>query len=164
MPRPAAVYDVSDFVIIGKTLKGATSLPSGHSIAAFLVVTIVLFAFMPKQKLQQVLWSVGILALGFGITFSRVGVGAHYPLDVVIGSTIGFIVTVLGTKLAFSTNWLAWIRGKYAALGWTVVILVWIVALIQKITKLNLPIFYLAVFSLLITLSIIVKKYVRKTT
>ena len=50
VPRPAAMFDTDCFVIIGRTLSGRTALPSGHSIAAFVVITILLFAFMPKKN------------------------------------------------------------------------------------------------------------------
>ena len=58
IPRPAAMFDNDSFVIIGRTLSGKTSLPSGHSIATFMVITILLFAFMPKKNTYKISWSI----------------------------------------------------------------------------------------------------------
>ena len=112
MPRPAAIFENESFVIIGKILSGNTSLPSGHSIATFVVITILLFAFMPKRNKYKVIWSSFILMLGFIIAFSRVGVGAHYPIDVIVGSIIGYIVTVIGIQISNKVDWFAWISNK----------------------------------------------------
>lgn len=49
VPRPAAVFDNNSFTIIGRTLTGHNSLPSGHSITIFTILTVLLFSFMPKN-------------------------------------------------------------------------------------------------------------------
>ncbi len=76
VPRPATMLDHDSFTIIGKTLTGKTSLPSGHSICAFIIITTLLFAFMPKKIGYKIIWSFFIISAGLIITFSRVGVGA----------------------------------------------------------------------------------------
>src|SRR5690606_4706012 len=58
VPRPAAIYDNNSLVIIGKRTIGLTSLPSGHSITAFMIITILLYAFMPKKISHKIAWSV----------------------------------------------------------------------------------------------------------
>lgn len=113
VPRPAAVFDHNDFTIVGETLSGHTSLPSGHSIAAFVVITTLLLAFAPRyNRYARMVWFVFILTVGAFITFSRVGVGAHYPLDVIIGSIIGFMIAVSGIAICNKYSWCAWIRNK----------------------------------------------------
>ena len=163
VPRPAAMFDTESFEIIGRTLKGKTSLPSGHSISTFVVITILLFAFMPKKKSYKIIWTTFIFSLGIFIAFSRVGVGAHYPLDVIIGSTIGYIVTVLGIITNNKVNWLHWIENKKYYPIFALVIIAWAVAIIQKIITINLFIFYFSLISLVITLYLMTSTYVKKT-
>ncbi|MCL3779190.1 phosphatase PAP2 family protein [Prolixibacteraceae bacterium JC049] len=162
VPRPAAMFDNDSFVIIGKALKGSTSLPSGHSIATFVVISILLFAFMPKKSIQKTLWMLFILTFGLFIAISRVGVGAHYPLDVVVGSTIGFIVTVLGVKVCNKRNWLSCLSNKKYRPVLILILLGWSGAIISKIVDKNLPIFYLSLLALIVTLCLILKSYVWK--
>ena len=159
MPRPAAVFDTTSFTIIGKTLNGKTSLPSGHSIATFVVITILLFAFMPKKNIYKIIWSFFILSVGFIIGLSRVGVGAHYPLDVLIGCTLGYSVVVLGIILNGKLNWLSWISYKKAAPFFILLFLIWGAVIIKKIIDTNLPICYLSVAALVITISIMSSIY-----
>lgn len=108
VPRPAGMFDNDSFIIVGDTLAGFTSLPSGHSITTFTVVTVVLFAFMPKEFKSKIAWVICILTLGLVIAFSRVGVGAHYPLDVIIGSALGYISALLGIFINNKVNLWSW--------------------------------------------------------
>ncbi|WP_206082259.1 phosphatase PAP2 family protein [Maribellus sediminis] len=162
VPRPAAMFDNDTFVIIGRTLTGNTSLPSGHSIATFVVITTLLFAFMPNQNRHKIIWTFLMLALGLMIAFSRVGVGAHYPFDVLIGSTIGFIVAVLGIRINARLNWLVWMKNKKFYPVFVVLFAAWIFAIIQKIIADNLLIFYFSIVALVISLYLILKSYVQE--
>ncbi|MFD0989852.1 phosphatase PAP2 family protein [Mariniflexile jejuense] len=161
VPRPAAIFNNDSFSIIGKTLTGHTSLPSGHSIATFIVITIVLYAFMPKK--HKKLWYIFMLLLGLIIAFSRVGVGAHYPLDVIIGSTIGYIVTIIGIKISNVVNLFSCIKNKKNYPIFMLVLAVWSFFIIKKIIDLNLPIFYISLLALVVTLYLITSTYVKKT-
>ena len=89
IPRPAASFDNTSFVIIGKTLSGHNSLPSGHSITVFTILTVLLFAWMPKKLSYKIPWVFFVIVIGLFIVSTRVGVGAHYPLDVITGSSRG---------------------------------------------------------------------------
>lgn len=162
MPRPAAVFDNESFVIIGRTLSGQTSLPSGHSISTFVVITILLFAFMPTKKTYKAIWSLCILALGVIIAISRVGVGAHYPIDVVVGSAIGYIVTVIGIHISNKVGWLSWFKNKKYYPIFILFLLIWIGVLIFKILVVNLPIFYLSLLFLVVSIYLITRAYVQK--
>jgi undecaprenyl-diphosphatase len=66
--------------VVGKSLK-RKSFPSGHSFAAFIFMTYIAF-----YKKKYSLW---VLILAALIAFSRVYVGAHFPLDCLAGSMIG---------------------------------------------------------------------------
>lgn len=163
VPRPAAMFDNDSFVIIGKTLSGQTSFPSGHSIATFIVITTLLFAFMPKKSMHKIIWSSCIILLGLIISFSRVGVGAHYPLDVLFGSAIGYIVAILGIKFNNKMNWLSCIKNKKYYPVFILILIIWAVLITKKILENNLLIFYVSLVSLVITLSLIIRlSYVKK--
>ncbi|MCB0464901.1 MAG: phosphatase PAP2 family protein [Aequorivita sp.] len=162
VPRPAAMFDNDSFVIVGKTLSGHTSLPSGHSMTAIMTITILLYAFMPKKNFHKIAWSLLLLALGLLITFSRVGVGAHYPFDVIIGGTIGYLAAIIGIKLNKNVGWLNWIKNKRFYPIFMLILLIWAFLIVKKIVALNLPIFYLSLLSLVITFFIITNAYVKR--
>lgn len=162
VPRPAAMFDNSTFTIIGKTISGKTSLPSGHSIVAFIVITTLLFAFMPKKNTYKIIWCLFLLSMGLLIVFSRVGVGAHYPLDVLIGSTIGVIIAIIGIKISTTANWFAWIKNNKLYPIYIGVLSIWGFFMVKKIVETNLPIFYVSAFTLIITLYLMTTTYVKK--
>ena len=162
VPRPAAMFEPDSFTIIGSTLSGHTSLPSGHSIVTFIVITTLLFAFMPKKNANKISWSFLMLALGLIIAFSRVGVGAHYPLDVVIGSIIGFIVAVTGIKISNKVNFFAWIKNKKYQPIFILVLTIWGFFIGKKILDTQLVIFYISLLSLVITIYLMTSSYVKK--
>ena len=162
VPRPAAVFDNDSFEIIGRTLTGNTSLPSGHSISAFFVITIFLFAFMPKKKLNKLFWSFFMLIIGLVIAFSRVGVGAHYPIDVVIGGTIGYIIAIVSIKLNQKFKWLNWIGDKKYYLFFIILFIISFIQIIRKILETNLLIFYISLLFLFLTLFTLIKSYAKK--
>lgn len=162
VPRPPAMYDHDKFTIIGRAIKSPNSLPSGHSIVTFMVITILLFAFMPKKNIYKIIWLSFLLLLGLIIAFSRVGVGVHYPLDVIIGSIIGFIIAILGVKISNVVNWFAWLKNKKLYPIFILVLIIWCGFIIKKITDQNLPIYYISLLSLVITLYLMTSAYVKK--
>jgi len=162
VPRPAAIFNHGSFTIIGKTLSGHSALPSGHSIASLVAITTLLFAFMPKKKNKKILWLFFMFTMGLIIAFSRVGVGAHYPFDVIIGSIIGYMVAVIGIKIPNKTKWLNEIKNKKYYPIFILLLTIWIVVIITKILNTNLLILYLSLFSLILTLYLIINSYAKK--
>lgn len=162
MPRPAAMLDNESFVIIGETLKGSTSLPSGHSIATFMTITILLFAFMPKEKLHKIIWSFLMISFGLIVAFSRVAVGAHYPIDVIVGSTIGYIVAVLGIIVNNKLHWGAWIESKKYYPIFMLIMTIWTCILIKKIIEEELIIYYFSLLTLILALFVTINVYVKR--
>ncbi len=162
VPRPAAAFDQHSFVIIGKALTGHNSLPSGHSITIFTALTVLMFAFMPKKISHKILWSFFITVTGLMLVFTRVGVGAHYPLDVITGSLVGCISGLAGifiTKKYKIWNWIS--NRKYHPI-FILLFLICCISIIHKITDENLIIYYLALLGLLVSLFKLTYKYVKK--
>ncbi|MBD3749771.1 MAG: phosphatase PAP2 family protein [Sphingobacteriales bacterium] len=161
IPRPAAVLNHDSFTIVGDTLSGRNSLPSGHSITMFIIFTILWAAFIPKKN--KIVWGIFMLLVGLFIAFSRVGVGAHYPLDVITGSTIGIILGIVGIRISHFINWFAWLRHKKLYPIFMLVLVIWGVVIVQKIMALNLAIFYISLLSLIVSLYLMATYYAKKT-
>ena len=66
------------------------SFPSGHSASSFAAATV--FAFALTRRRAATIWT-----LAATVAFSRVYIGVHYPLDVVVGALIGVLIGVLVT-------------------------------------------------------------------
>lgn len=162
IPRPAAALDIEQCIIAGKILKGHNSLPSGHSITTFTILTVLLFAFMPQLKKLKFWWILAVLTIGFVIVFSRVGVGAHYPLDVICGSIIGFLSGLLGIFFNQKYPIWKWINEQKYYPIFMLLFLVSGILIIQKLTKENLMIYYVALATLGYTLYKITTVYVKK--
>lgn len=92
-PRPAALLELDSFRQLGPVLRRG-SYPSGHTVTAFVSAACVacyLTAFW-----QRALLLIAALAVGF----SRVAVGAHWPVDVCAGAACGLFSAYLGLLLA----------------------------------------------------------------
>lgn len=162
IPRPAAVFEKDSFVIIGKGYYGHNSLPSGHAITVFTTLTVLVLALMPKNSNLKVIWITMIIGIGTLFSLSRVGIGAHYVLDVVIGSIIGYISGVSG--IIVSRHFKLWTfigRKQYYPLL-VILFIVCSLIVIRKMKDDNLPVFYFSLLSLFISTYIITKNYVKK--
>lgn len=86
--RPAATISQEDFNIIGHVLKHG-SFPSGHSFTALSMLTI--YAYQIRKT-----WAtITFLILGLSFALSRIMVGAHWPLDMLVGSALGALTAML---------------------------------------------------------------------
>ncbi|WP_293871415.1 phosphatase PAP2 family protein [Flavobacterium sp.] len=162
VPRPAAVFDTTSFTIIGKTLSGHNSLPSGHSITMFTILTALLFGLMPKKLPNKILWCFFIISTGIILVFTRVGVGAHYPLDVTTGSIIGYISGLIGIFISRKYKIWNWINQKKYYPIFIVLFLISCLVLVTKIRHENLIIFYFSFISIVISLIKISTIYAKK--
>ena len=161
VPRPAAMFDNNSFVIIGNRLYGGTSLPSGHSITIFTTLTVLFFAFMPQKLKYKILWGFFLVITGFILAFTRVGVGAHYPLDVVTGSVIGYISGLTGIFISRKYKIWNWINMKKYYPIIILLLLVCCIALVTKIIDENLIIFYFSLTSIVVSMYKIITAYVK---
>ncbi len=164
VPRPAVVLDHHDFVIVGKILTGRNSLPSGHSITIFTILAVLLFSLMPQKPRHKVLWSFFIIAVGLILAFTRVGIGAHYPLDVTVGCIIGYISGLMGIFISRKYPIWAWIGDKKYYPIIILFFLVCSICVINKIINENLIIFYLSLASLMVTLFKVINVYAKGYT
>lgn len=162
IPRPAAMFDNQNFVIIGKTLTGHNSLPSGHSITVFTILTVLLFAFMPNKSSQKVLAVLFTTIIGLFLVFTRVGVGAHYPLDTIVGSIVGYISGIIGILISQKYKIWSWIGNKKYYPILIVLLLICFFLVMVKINSENLVIFYFSLTSLVVALYKTVSTYVQK--
>lgn len=160
--RPAAAFLNDNFFIIGPKLSGHNSFPSGHSITTFTVLSVILFAFMPQNIRYKILWSLFICSLGVLIISTRIAVGAHHPFDVTTGAIVGYISAIIGIILTKKFKIWSWIANKKFYPFFILLFTVSAGIIISKIISTNLIIFYLALLSLLISLFVITKIYVKK--
>lgn len=137
-------------------------MPSGHSITIFTILTVLLFSFMPKKLKLKIPWIFLIITTGLIIAFTRVGVGAHHPIDVILGSIIGYISGLLGIFISQKYRIWNWINNKKYYPIFILLFLICCVSLIFRIINENLVIFYLAFISLAVSLYKITAVYVKK--
>lgn len=162
VPRPPEIYDTDSFTIIGTATAGCASLPSGHSITVFTILTILLFGFMPNNFKYRVFWFFTLICIGLILVSTRVGVGAHYPLDVIIGSIIGYISGLIGIFISRKYKFCNWMINKKYYPIFIILILICGTTLIIKIIHFNLIVFYLALISLFVSLYKIMYVYIKK--
>ena len=112
-PRPASLIDPDQFNIIGPLLHKA-SFPSGHTITAFAAAAAILITLWlqrapgagPRHHRRQGprwgWWLALVLLLGLAqvVGFSRIAVGAHWPVDVLAGVGVGWLAGVAGACVA----------------------------------------------------------------
>ena len=87
--RPA-VADPDPGALVG--LPATYSFPSGHATVSFACATVLALAV---PRLRWPLYTLAVL-----ISFSRVYVGVHYPLDVLAGAVLGVAIAIALRMLA----------------------------------------------------------------
>jgi membrane-associated phospholipid phosphatase len=161
IPRPAAVFDTDTFIIIGNKLVGHSSLPSGHSITFFTVLTVLLYAFMPKKLSSKIIWQFFIICIGLLLVFTRVGVGAHHPLDTINGAIIGYISGLIGIFISRKYKIWEWVNQVKYYPVFILLLSVCAVVTVNKINDENLFIFYITLLSLIISIIKISYVYIK---
>lgn len=91
--RPPAVLSSEEYNLVGQAFRH-NSFPSGHSLSIFILVT-VLFYFARHQSTRWLL-----ILFGLSVALSRVMVGAHWPIDTLVGGALGIITTLAAIATA----------------------------------------------------------------
>lgn len=87
--RPAAVLGVEHIEVIGKALK-RHSFPSGHSATAFVLAGVLSHYAKRLTAPYAQLIPLCLVMMATLIAWSRVVVGVHWPMDVMLGSIWGW--------------------------------------------------------------------------
>ena len=81
--RPS--HEFNEFINLLVSKGGKWSFPSNHAANSFAFATVLSYFFDQKKVVLFTLASI--------IAFSRVYVGVHYPLDIICGAMIGYILS-----------------------------------------------------------------------
>lgn len=93
--RPPAVLDI---VVVGPRLLHS-SFPSGHTTTIFAWAGLLVLGGAVSRRSGQV----AVLALAVMVGLSRIGVGVHWPVDVLSGAALGWLCA--GAGLAAAARW-----------------------------------------------------------
>jgi len=154
LPRPAGVLVDGSFYRLGEPLLHK-AFPSGHTLTAFAVATALYFS-CDKDKRKPMLLLFVIASL---VGLSRNAVGAHWLTDVLGGAGFGIWCGMLGALIAnqIPERYLslkgAWLR--LIAIGGIVAIYTHLTQIMDH--ELNLPLQYVSIAILLITLALFIK-------
>lgn len=89
-PRPISYFKAEQYqhFIKGIVTHTSASFPSGHSTSAF-ALSLILALILQNKK-----WNIPLLVLAILTGYSRIYLGQHFLLDVIVGSLIGTIFSL----------------------------------------------------------------------
>ena len=90
-PRPKEFFKMKEhiYMIDGITLTGNSSFPSGHTVSAFALATVLAVGSKNKK------WSTLYLLPAILVGYSRMYLAQHFLQDVLAGSVIGVLTAIL---------------------------------------------------------------------
>jgi membrane-associated phospholipid phosphatase len=99
-PRPITFLEqhgiINQITLVNDNiLRGMNSFPSGHTMSAFALYSVLAFHFWQRKN-----WQIGLLILSILVGVSRVYLVAHFPEDVLLGSALGVFIA-LGIEYYF---------------------------------------------------------------
>ncbi|MDE1941649.1 MAG: phosphatase PAP2 family protein [Betaproteobacteria bacterium] len=107
--RPPAVLDI---VVVGPRLLHS-SFPSGHTTTIFVWAGLLLLGGGLSHRLGRFF----VLLLAVLVGLSRIGVGVHWPVDVLAGAALGWLSAAAGLALASRWPWGANGPGRLLPIG-----------------------------------------------
>ena len=98
-PRPKLYFANGEFTQFIEGIKIATqhSFPSGHTATAFAIATVIMIVMKSRK------WQLQILAITTLVGYSRIYLGQHFLLDVLVGAIIGCLSGIVAIDLAERT-------------------------------------------------------------
>ena len=104
--RPALLFHEHDVelpnVVDDVTLNTAcNSFPSGHTSAAFALFTCFIAITPAKYRWLQITW----LIMGWLVAYSRVYLSQHFAEDILFGSVIGVVASLLAYVCLYRKEW-----------------------------------------------------------
>ena len=95
--RPPLALDSNSFHLIGKAIT-SLSFPSGHTATAFIGAGILAAQYPLTWVKRIVLICAGLIGL------SRIMMGVHWPFDVLVGATLGWLIGYYGYQKLMTVN------------------------------------------------------------
>ena len=95
--RPPVALDLNSFHLIGSTVK-SPSFPSGHTATAFIGAGILAAQYPLTWVKRVVLICAGLIGV------SRIMMGVHWPFDVLVGATLGWLIGYYGYQKLMTVN------------------------------------------------------------
>ena len=92
-PRPFIALNIENLIYHS----AIGSLPSRHAISAFVIAISILF-YINNDLGKCTLFLAAITGL------SRVMVGVHYPLDIIVGALLAFLISLIFKKISLYLN------------------------------------------------------------
>ncbi|MEX0315311.1 MAG: phosphatase PAP2 family protein [Allomuricauda sp.] len=105
-PRPCNDENINSFIRILKTPTDF-SFFSGHASSSFAITLLVYLLLREKAKWTWVFFLWPLL-----FSYSRIYVGVHFPLDIVVGAVVGTISALLFHKMYLKINVLGTRSGR----------------------------------------------------
>jgi membrane-associated phospholipid phosphatase len=98
-PRPKLYFANGEYTQFITGIKIATqhSFPSGHTATAFAIATVIMIVMKSRK------WQIQILAVATLVGYSRIYLGQHFLLDVLVGAIIGYLSGIVAIDLAERT-------------------------------------------------------------
>ncbi|HSC66785.1 MAG TPA: phosphatase PAP2 family protein [Cellvibrio sp.] len=99
VPRPEHTLDFGgQFYLLTESMTATNySMPSGHTVTAFLLGTLLLY-FLKLNTVGRIVLVLVMIA----IALSRVALGVHWPADVLVGAGLGIFIAVICISLPIS--------------------------------------------------------------
>ena len=91
VPRPTAAIGLESVRVLGHVSK-SFSLPSGHAVFSFMTAFVLGYG-------RSLRWKAPLYTCAVLVAWSRIYVGAHYPLDVAVGGGVGAVCGLMVWKI-----------------------------------------------------------------
>ncbi|MCQ4145008.1 phosphatase PAP2 family protein [Vogesella sp. AC12] len=102
VPRPFLVLPAGSVQLLD-VLPANGAFPSGHAMASALLAGVLAGVLAQGRRWW---WQAGLMALVLLVCWSRIAIGVHWPLDVLVGAALGWVIA----RVCVRRQWPAWPR------------------------------------------------------